>query len=121
LLVVEREESLLALLCDIVDDAGFRAIPVRSLAAAPELVAANSGNVVVVAFTDDRYKLASLARQAPVVALADSNWCWSATALGVRCLLPVPFDLEELEQALRTCLKQAQHVAPPVGALDSAE
>jgi DNA-binding response OmpR family regulator len=100
LIVVDDADSLRDLLVEIVRDAGLETVTAPSMADAVNLAGVHSVSVVIACSTDQG-AVGALASRFPVIAFADSNWRWSAAELGVRSLLDLPFELEELDAALR--------------------
>jgi len=103
LIIVDDELALCQLLGDVIADVGFNTLQVADPSAAMELARAKAVDVLIV-YSVDRDRVVALAELGPVVAIADPNWRWTAADLGVRCIVPLMFDISELESAVRNCL-----------------
>lgn len=108
-IVVQRDHALLELLKDVVHSVGCRAAPAPNARTALDMLDRAPAHVVVVA-SENRSEILALVGRAPVIAIADSNHAWSAEELGVACLLPLMFDMAQLDDALRQCLTESSHL-----------
>ena len=110
LLLVEGEAALRQLLADILGGVGLDALEVDTAATAISVSRERSVDLALV-YSADRDQISTLALFVPVVAIVDSGWHWTAEELGARCIVPLVFRIEELEGAVRACLRPATHLS----------
>jgi hypothetical protein len=106
-LLVEAEQALAEVLVQILDDMNVDAIWIREPKDALAMLNA-PGQAVASALVHqdvpDPVAITHVAGRIPVVLLTDQPADYSAEALGVRCILPMPFEIKQLEAALQACL-----------------
>jgi DNA-binding NtrC family response regulator len=109
LLIVVRDPDLRNLLVSIVGELGFA---VRlGPEASPEAEAMTEVNgipdaALVHARLDDWGHISALARQSKIILLTSDTKPIAAEEVGAFCVVPMPFDLEDLEVALARCLRE---------------
>jgi hypothetical protein len=111
LVLVERESTLREVVADVLRDGGLESLEVDNSASALELLSTRTAGVVVV-YSDDRNLILALGRLVPVVAIVDPHWHWTAEDLGIRCVVPLVFDVDQLQRAVRDCLAATVDGAP---------
>jgi DNA-binding response OmpR family regulator len=114
LIIVEHEPTLRMLVADVVSDEGLASLQVDDRGAALELIRTRMVDVIVI-YSPDRDLIHVLGALAPVVAIVDPQWHWAAAELGISAMVPLVFDVEHLQKAVRGCLPETQADALYVG------
>jgi hypothetical protein len=103
-LVVARDEVLRGLLLDILSDLGVTAQVSSSPNCARVSVEHLDPDVLIVVTRDPAANRDLIDGRRSTVLITDDPARWSAADLGVSSILPLIFDVGELEQALHRCL-----------------
>ena len=100
-MIVERDEALRGLLHQVLVDLGWCVVECAT-PPAPR-VGPDAGLSLIVVGSSDVHAVRELSRVAPTIALTDGPTSWAGPCTGQVRLLPLVFELEDLEAAIRSC------------------
>ena len=103
-LVIEKDAVLREILVQLAAEIGFEPVPVDNSDQAHAVI--NSGQVeLIIIESSNEAEIKALSRSAPTIAISNLAARKSPDDLGVICLLPLLFDMDKLERAIRDSLR----------------